>query len=66
LMEETISRMAGSSHGSAMTVGALAGWASDIGRTSRQRTTTYGPVSEERSERSIRTGGVLPERAHTL
>lgn len=66
LMEETISRMAGSSHGSAMTVGALAGWASDIGRTSRQRTTTYGPVSEERSERSIRTGGVLPERARTV
>ncbi len=66
LMEETISRMAGSSHGSAMTVGALAGWASDIGRASRQRTTTYGPVSEERSERSIRTGGVLPERARTL
>lgn len=65
LMEETISRMAGSRHGSAMTVGELAGWASDLGRRSRQRTTTYGRVSQERSERSIHTGGVLPERAPT-
>jgi FO synthase len=63
LMEETISRMAGSTHGSSMTVGELTRWARDIGRPIRQRTTTYGPVSPERSERSTRSGGVLPEAA---
>ncbi|MEO8106309.1 MAG: bifunctional FO biosynthesis protein CofGH, partial [Actinomycetes bacterium] len=65
LMEETISRMAGSAHGSAMTVAELAGWASDIERPSRQRTTTYGGVSQERSERSSQTGGVLRRVAAT-
>ncbi|MDQ4006963.1 MAG: bifunctional FO biosynthesis protein CofGH [Actinomycetota bacterium] len=41
LMEETISRMAGSEHGSAKTVGELAEIAAGIGRPVRQRTTTY-------------------------
>jgi FO synthase len=45
LMEETISRMAGSEHGSAKTVDDLVGLASAIGRPVRQRTTTYGPVA---------------------
>ena len=44
LMEETISRMAGSQHGSAMTVAALEALARGIDRTPRQRTTTYGDV----------------------
>jgi FO synthase len=44
LMEETISRMAGSQHGSAMTVAELEELATGIGRTPRQRTTTYGHV----------------------
>ncbi|WP_088281532.1 bifunctional FO biosynthesis protein CofGH [Kineosporia sp. A_224] len=44
LMEETISRMAGSQHGSAMTVRELEELASSIGRTPRCRTTTYGDV----------------------
>jgi FO synthase len=60
LMEETISRMAGSAHGSATAVSELVGWAADVGRPARQRTTTYGLVSQERCERSTRTGGVLP------
>ncbi len=60
LMEETISRMAGSSHGSATAVSELVAWAADVGRPARQRTTTYGQVPKERSERAIRTGGVLP------
>jgi FO synthase len=42
LMEETISRMAGSEHGSAKTVGELEAIAAGIDRPARQRTTTYG------------------------
>ncbi|MGY4099573.1 bifunctional FO biosynthesis protein CofGH [Nocardia sp. R16R-3T] len=42
LMEETISRMAGSQHGSAKTVAELAEVAEGIGRPVRERTTTYG------------------------
>jgi FO synthase len=42
LMEETISRMAGSGHGSAKTVAELVDIAAGIGRTARERTTTYG------------------------
>lgn len=42
LMEETISRMAGSEHGSARTVAELRHLADLAGRPARQRTTTYG------------------------
>src|SRR5690606_9054384 len=45
LMEETISRMAGSEHGSARTVEQLRAVAAAAGRPARQRTTTYGRVS---------------------
>ena len=41
LMEETISRMAGSEFGSAKTVAELVAIAEGIGRPARQRTTTY-------------------------
>ncbi|SDF89061.1 FO synthase subunit 1 /FO synthase subunit 2 [Lentzea fradiae] len=44
LMEETISRMAGSEHGSARTESELQTLASLAGRNARQRTTTYGRV----------------------
>jgi FO synthase len=44
LMEETISRMAGSMHGSARTVAELREIAEGIGRPVRQRTTDYGEV----------------------
>ncbi|GAA1347160.1 bifunctional FO biosynthesis protein CofGH [Catellatospora bangladeshensis] len=44
LMEETISRMAGSEHGSARTVRQLHATAALAGRPARQRTTTYGRV----------------------
>jgi len=44
LMEETISRMAGSEHGSAKTPAELVAIAAGIGRPTRQRTTLYGPV----------------------
>ncbi|GAB3313426.1 bifunctional FO biosynthesis protein CofGH [Geodermatophilus aquaeductus] len=48
LMEETISRMAGSENGSLKTVAELEAMAAAIGRPARQRTTGYGTPSEER------------------
>lgn len=48
LMEETISRMAGSAHGSRKSVEELEAMVVAAGRTPRQRTTTYGEVSVER------------------
>jgi FO synthase len=45
LMEETISRMAGSEYGSAKTVAELVAIAEGIGRPARQRTTTYSPLA---------------------
>ncbi len=47
LMEETISRMAGSPHGSAKTVAELVAIAEGIGRPARQRTTTYSTLAVE-------------------
>jgi FO synthase len=44
LMEETISRMAGSAHGSRRTAADLVALAARIGRPARQRTTLYGQV----------------------
>ncbi|MEN3310173.1 MAG: synthase, partial [Micromonosporaceae bacterium] len=44
LMEETISRMAGSEHGSARTVAQLQAVAAAAGRPARQRTTTYAAL----------------------
>ncbi len=48
LMEETISRMAGSAHGSRKSVEELEAMVTAAGRTPRQRTTTYGKVGAER------------------
>jgi FO synthase len=48
LMEETISRMAGSDNGSYKTIADLESLATAAGRPSRQRTTTYGDVPDER------------------
>jgi FO synthase len=45
LMEETISRMAGSSHGSSVTVEQLQEMAALAGRPAAQRTTTYGAAA---------------------
>jgi FO synthase len=46
LMEETISRMAGSDHGSSATAARLQGIAAAAGRPAAQRTTLYGAVVE--------------------
>ena len=48
LMEETISRMAGSTNGSLRTVAELEEIAQLANRPARQRTTTYGSVSADR------------------
>src|SRR5690349_19712563 len=48
LMEETISRMAGSENGSLKTIDELEAVAASIGRPARQRTTGYGEPSPER------------------
>ncbi|MFD4456697.1 bifunctional FO biosynthesis protein CofGH [Nocardia sp. NPDC058480] len=47
LMEETISRMAGSQHGSAKTVAELTEIAAGIARPVRERTTIYGRVESK-------------------
>jgi len=49
LMEETISRMAGSQHGSAMTTAQLRAIAAGIGRPARERTTTHTLRAEHTS-----------------
>jgi len=48
LMEETISRMAGSQHGSRRSAEELEAMVRTAGRVPRQRTTGYGPVPAER------------------
>ena len=64
LMEETISRMAGSQHGSAKTVKQLREIVEGLpGRTVRQRDTRYGQVSAERLAAADRFTGVLPSIA---
>lgn len=61
LMEETISRMAGSSYGSYRSIQDLVAIAEAAGRPSRQRTTLYGEVSEERRAAGLASDGHLPE-----
>jgi FO synthase len=61
LMEETISRMAGSQHGSAKTVAQLRGILEVLpGRRTRQRLTDYGEVPAERLAAADRFKGTLP------
>ncbi|MEV1006975.1 bifunctional FO biosynthesis protein CofGH [Streptomyces sp. NPDC049881] len=61
LMEETISRMAGSSYGSYRSVADLRAIADAAGRPSRLRTTTYGEVAPERAARAAEADGRLPK-----
>jgi FO synthase len=64
LMEETISRMAGSQHGSAKTVAQLHEIVDGLpGRTARQRDTLYGAVSAERLAAARAFTGTLPSLA---
>jgi FO synthase len=61
LMEETISRMAGSSYGSYKSVKDLIAVADAAGRPAKPRTTLYGPVPEERQRAATASDGHLPE-----
>ena len=61
LMEETISRMAGSAYGSYKSVRELRAIAVAAGRPHRQRNTTYGPVSAERVAVAEQFDGNLPQ-----
>ncbi|MEV8590147.1 bifunctional FO biosynthesis protein CofGH [Streptomyces sp. NPDC051180] len=61
LMEETISRMAGSSYGSYRSIRDLEAIAEAAGRPARPRTTLYGEVPEERRRTAIASDGHLPE-----
>ncbi|MEU4571855.1 bifunctional FO biosynthesis protein CofGH [Nonomuraea sp. NPDC023979] len=58
LMEETISRMAGSENGSYKTISELRAMAEVTGRPVRQRTTEYGVPSAERLAASAASDGV--------
>ncbi|MCB5179701.1 bifunctional FO biosynthesis protein CofGH [Streptomyces antimicrobicus] len=61
LMEETISRMAGSSYGSYRSVRDLVAIAEAAGRPARPRTTLYGEVPAERQAAARASDGHLPE-----
>ncbi|UQI43195.1 bifunctional FO biosynthesis protein CofGH [Streptomyces sp. HU2014] len=61
LMEETISRMAGSSYGSYRSIQDLVAIAEAAGRPARARTTTYGAVPPERLAAALASDGHLPE-----
>ncbi|MGW3623749.1 bifunctional FO biosynthesis protein CofGH [Streptomyces sp. NPDC000880] len=61
LMEETISRMAGSSYGSYRSVQDLIAIAEAAGRPARPRTTLYGEVPQERVRAATASDGHLPE-----
>jgi FO synthase len=58
LMEETISRMAGSQNGSYKTISQLAELVAPTGRPLRQRTTLYGTPSDERAAAATASDGV--------
>ncbi|MCD2463417.1 bifunctional FO biosynthesis protein CofGH [Streptomyces sp. MBT42] len=61
LMEETISRMAGSSYGSYRSIHDLEAIAEAAGRPAKPRTTLYGEVPEERQRTGRASDGHLPE-----
>ncbi|MFB7609138.1 bifunctional FO biosynthesis protein CofGH [Streptomyces gardneri] len=61
LMEETISRMAGSSYGSYRSIRDLVAIADAAGRPAKPRTTLYGEVPEERQLTATASDGHLPE-----
>ena len=58
LMEETISRMAGSENGSYKTISQLADLVAPTGRPLRQRTTLYGEPGAERMAAAAASDGV--------
>jgi FO synthase len=61
LMEETISRMAGSGYGSYRSIRDLVAIAEAAGRPARQRSTLYGEVPAARIAAGLASDGHLPE-----
>ena len=66
LMEETISRMAGSEFGSYKTVADIELITDGISRPVVQRTTTYGPVDAERHQAALRFDGLAASAPRSL
>jgi FO synthase len=66
LMEETISRMAGSENGSYRTISQMADMVAPTGRPLRQRTTSYGTPSAERMEAARQSDGVCESVRRTV
>ncbi len=66
LMEETISRMAGSENGSYKTISEIGQMVAPTGRPLRQRTTSYGTPSAERLSAAQRSDGVCQSVRRTL
>jgi FO synthase len=60
LMNETITRAAGASHGEEMPPEAMEAMIRSVGRTAKQRTTLYGDVPEERVSASFAAGALAP------
>jgi FO synthase len=66
LMDESISRAAGASHGQEMTPQRMEAIILAAGRTPRQRTTLYADAPEKRRTRSFAAGGRAPRDEATL
>jgi FO synthase len=60
LMNESISRAAGSEHGQEFAPGQMDALIASLGRTSRQRTTLYGNASPERRRTGYRAEALQP------
>ena len=58
LMNESISRAAGTEHGQEFKPQAIESLVSSLGRIPEQRTTLYGPVPKERREASFRAASL--------
>jgi FO synthase len=60
LMNESISRAAGTQHGQEMPPAAMQALIRSLGRTPRQRTTLYGEVDEAMQQRGLTAGTLQP------
>jgi FO synthase len=60
LMNESISRAAGTEHGQEFPPEPMEGLIRSLGRTPQQRTTLYGPVSAERRAASLNAAALAP------
>ena len=60
LMNESISRAAGNEHGEELPPEAMHALVDGIGRTPEQRNTLYGPVAEDRRQRSFGASALTP------